>query len=102
MRNLSVIAVRLIKGVRLPDTDVDGQGYPLVDLALIEWTTVNACEVSQEWIRAGGIPGWVGETQNVLVFTHGESRRAAKFRILQLLTQLFVEMAAPGIVRLEG
>ena len=66
MRHLGVIAVCPVDGMGLALADVDRERLAAVRLIRIAGLAAGLHERAQEGVRAGGVPGRVGEVQDVL------------------------------------
>ena len=73
MRHLGVIAVRPVDGMGLAFADVDRKRLAAVRLVGIGGLAAGFHERTEEGVWAGGVPGRVGEIQDVLNLAVGKA-----------------------------
>ena len=73
MRHLGVIAVRPVDGMSFALADIDRERLAAVRLIWIVVLAVGFHERAQEGVWASGVPGWVGEIQDVLNLAVGKA-----------------------------
>ena len=99
MRHLGVVAVRPVQRVGLAFAHVHGEWFAVVRLVGVVRTAMVSHELGQERVGAGGVPGWVGQAQDVVVLSDREFGALPQIR--ELLLQAVEEVRAPCVFRLE-
>jgi len=100
--NLGVITVCLVELISFPDTHINGEWLPLIDLIRVIWLAIAADKVFQEGIWAGGVIRRIRHPQDCFIAALREARCFTKLRVLQLVLQKRQEVFPPRLIVLEG
>jgi len=85
VRDFSVVRVGVVDGMVLALAHVRREGFAEIWLLRFVGRAVVFDELAQPWVRAGGVIGWVGQRQDLLVLAAGKTFNSAEFRVFMFL-----------------